>query len=177
MRGILASWPLGLLPLIVAVVLSARFGSIVDLQITEALQDLGELESALGLYKARHGDFPSETSGLAALTGQGGPLVYVPKDPWGNAYLYRHAAGTSSYLVYSAGLNHSDDGGLDDDVIPGPKTYPCADYGVNCPPPALGAFAWIALGLGVLSLGVGIARAFPALIGLMRPADKRSSGP
>jgi len=160
-RRILAFWPLGLVPLVVAVVLTASVSSRVDLEITAALQDLSELDSALGAYKVRHGHLPSEADGLAALTGsKGGPLVYIPRDPWGNSYIYHHKAGTNSYLLYSAGLNHRDDAGLCDDVILAPKTYLCADYGLNCPPRQFQVLTWIAAGLAVLSLAVGIRSRF-----------------
>jgi general secretion pathway protein G len=158
MRRLLDFWPLGVVPLLVAVVLVMRFANIVDLKITKAQADLSTLESALSIYKSKHGDFPSKPEGLVGLTGNGEPLLYLPKDPWGNSYLYDHVAGTDSYVLYSAGVDHRDEGGQGDDVILGPKHYRCADYGVNCPPTAGQVGAWIALVLALFSLIVGLVR-------------------
>ena len=173
MRRVFAFWPLGFVPFVVTVLLVARFSFIVDLKITKAQTDLDSIGTALGIYRAKHGDFPNEADGLAELTRDNGPLYRVSRDPWGNSYLYRHKAGTDSYLLYSPGVNHRDDGGSGDDVILGPKTYCCSDYGVNCPPTASQIGAWIAVALAVFSLVVGITRLFLAA---MRP-DSHGSGP
>lgn len=174
MARVLAFWPLGLVPLLVAAVLEVLFGRIVDLKITKAQQDLGSIETALGMYKAKHGDFPSEADGLAALTGPGGPLFRLSKDPWGNDYLYRRVAGVHSYLLYSPGVNHLDEGGLGDDVILGPKKYRCSDYGVNCPRTAGQLGALIALLLASISLVVGAVRMGLKLSRLVRRPNHRS---
>jgi type II secretion system protein G len=163
MRRVFAFWPLGFVPFVVALVLVARFGSIVDLKITKAQADLGSIDTALDIYKSKHGDFPNEADGLAELTRDNWPLYRVSQDPWGNSYLYRHTAGTDSYLLYSPGVDHRDGGGSGDDVILGSKTYRCSDYGVNCPPTASQVGAWIALALAVFSLVVGITRLFRPL--------------
>jgi Type II secretion system (T2SS), protein G len=176
-RRILAFWPLGLLPAVATLILTTGLGSIVALNISKALTDLTALDAALHDYKSRHGDFPGERDGLTALTGAGEPLVHIAKDPWGNTYLYRHAAGTDSYLVYSPGVNHRDDGGLGDDVILGPKKYRCADYGVNCVPDTAHLFGWIAFVLAGLSLAVGIIRRSATLSRLARLPNNRWRGP
>ena len=151
------------MPLLVVVVVQVRFGTIQDLKVTKAEADLDALETALHMYKSKHGGFPLETEGLAALTGDGEPLLRVSKDPWGNSYLYHQVAGTDSYALYSPGLDDRDNGGEGDDVILGPKQYRCVDYGVNCPPTAGQISAWTALVLAVFCLGVGLTRAFAAL--------------
>lgn len=157
-----------MLPAVITVVLTTGVGSIVDLNITKALTDLNTLDTALHTYKSRHGDFPGEPDWLVALTGTGEPLAHIAKDPWGNSYMYRHAAGTNSYLVYSPGLDHRDDGGLGDDVILGPKKYRCADYGVNCAPETAHVFRGIVFALAGLSLAVGVIRRSAALCRLVR---------
>jgi hypothetical protein len=176
-RRILAFWPLGLLPAVATVVLTTGVGSIVDLNITKALADLKALDTALHTYKSRHGDFPVEGDGLAALTDARGPLAHIAKDPWGNPYMYRHASGTNSYLVYSPGVDHRDDGGLGDDVILGPKKYRCADYGVNCAPEAARVFRGIVFALAGLSLAVGVIRRAAALSRSVRLPNNRWRGP
>lgn len=168
MRRILAFWPLGLLPAVATLVLTTGVGSIVDLNITKALADLNALDTALHTYKSRHGDFPRERDWFAVLTDTGEPLAHIARDPWGNSYMYRHAAGTNSYLVYSPGLDHRDDGGLGDDVILAPKKYRCADYGVNCALETARVFRGIVFALAGLSLAVGIIRRSAALCRLAR---------
>ena len=163
MRRVLAFWPFGFVPFVVTLVLIARFGSIVDLKITKAQADLESIGTALEFYKSKHGDLPNEADGLAELTRDDWPLDHISQDPWGNSYLYRHTTGTDSYLLYSPGVDHRDDGGSGDDVILGSKTYRCSDYGVNCPPTAGQVGAWISLALAVLSVVVGITRLFLAL--------------
>ena len=173
MRRLLAFWPLGLLPLVATLVLNLRFGSIIDLKITQAQRDLNGLDLALHAYRSKHGNFPSESEGLAALSGAEGSLVHIPRDPWGNPYLYHRRVGANSYLVYSPGLNHADDGGSGDDVVLAPKKYRCADYGVNCAPTVLQMGAWIAFALAGLSLAVGItARSSTLARGLRRPNNR-----
>jgi len=176
MRRLLAFWPLGILPLAVAAALVAVFGSDVDLKITQAQQDLSVLDTALHIYKSRHGDFPSEADGLVTLTGNGELLQYLTKDPWGNSYVYRHRAGTDSYFVYSLGLDHRDERGAGDDVILSSKDYRCADYGVNCPPTVGQMGAWAVLALAVASLTVGVVRTGAALSHLRWP-NNRWKGP
>jgi hypothetical protein len=172
MRRLLTFWPIGILPLAVAAALAAIFGSSVDLKITQAQQDLSVLDTALHIYKSRHGDFPSEADGLATLTGDGGPLQYPAKDPWGNSYVYRHRVGTDSYFVYSLGLDHRDDRGAGDDVVLSSKSYRCTDYGVNCPPTVGQVGAWAVLALAVASLVVGVVRTGAALSHPRRPNNR-----
>jgi hypothetical protein len=177
MRRILAFWPLGLLPLLVGLMLNVRFSSIFDLKITLAQDDLSALDLALHAYKSKHGDFPSEAQGLAALSGADGSLAYLPRDPWGNSYVYRRREGANAYLVYSPGLNHTDDGGSGDDVILGPKRYRCVDYGVDCAPTVLQTAVWIAFALAGLSVAVGLTKGSSARARLLRPPDDRRRGP
>jgi hypothetical protein len=176
MRRLIALWPLGLLPLAVIVVLTTRVGSSADLRISQAQRDLSVLDHALHAYKCKHGDFPNEADGLAALNGQGGEVARIAKDPWGNAYLYRHAAGAKTYLVYSPGRDHRDDAGSGDDVILGHKNYRCVGYGLNCAPASLQVVAWMALALAGLSLAVGIISAGVVLVRLVRRPTRRWRG-
>jgi general secretion pathway protein G len=68
---------------------------------TRALQDLKTFETALDQYAAENGDPPSTQQGLQALRTKpstppvprnwNGPYVKsIPKDPWGNEYVYRY---------------------------------------------------------------------------------------
>ena len=156
LSGLLRFWPLVLLASLAVAIYSA--GPIDDLKIMQAQDDLGSIETALAVYRAKHGRLPSQTEGLGALTGPGEPLEHLGKDPWLNAYVYRHAPGTDTYFIYSPGLNHIDEGGSGDDVIVGEKSYRCADYGINCPPSPRRMTSLGALALAVLSLCVGLVR-------------------
>lgn len=65
-----------------------------------AKQDIGAIVAALKLYKLDSGRYPDQSQGLQALVGSSagnqGPatnnnrsyLERLPKDPWGNPYLY-----------------------------------------------------------------------------------------
>jgi len=57
---------------------------------TKARVQMETLETALKLYKLDNGVYPTTEQGLQALVNQGGYLEKgkVPKDPWGNEYVY-----------------------------------------------------------------------------------------
>lgn len=72
-------------------------------RVTKAVNDIKALESALNMYKLENGNYPTTDQGLQALVEKpelepipnnwspGGYLstTTVPKDPWGNDYIYR----------------------------------------------------------------------------------------
>ncbi len=67
---------------------------------TKAIVDIKAIETALNLYKIDNGGYPSTEQGLNALVEKpssgeipprwkdGGYLPKLPKDPWGNQYIY-----------------------------------------------------------------------------------------
>ena len=72
------------------------------------------LEGQIDIFEQDCGRFPSKDEGLAALVTQPanapkwkGPYIKrgVPKDPWGNDYVYTYpgAHNTNSYDLYSLG--------------------------------------------------------------------------
>ena len=75
-----------------------------DARITKAKQDIRALESALNLYKLDNFVYPSTDQGLEALvTKPGGTpepknwkryMDRLPKDPWGEPYLYLETDGS-----------------------------------------------------------------------------------
>ena len=75
-----------------------------DARITKAKQDIRALESALNLYKLDNFVYPSTDQGLEALvTKPGGTpepknwkryMDRLPKDPWGEPYLYIENEGS-----------------------------------------------------------------------------------
>ena len=73
------------------------------------------------------GRYPSEDEGLSALIippigteeSWGGPYLNnntLPKDPWGNLYVYRNPQELHCYVIYSLGPNATDDAGSEDDI-------------------------------------------------------------
>ena len=118
--GILAS---RIVPMILGRVDEAKF--------TDAKMDIQALETALKLYKLDNGDFPTTEQGLNALvappeTGKlaknwkdGGYIEKgrVPKDPWGNEYVYLAPGINGPYDLMSYGGDGEQGGeGNDKDV-------------------------------------------------------------
>ena len=74
-----------------------------EARITKARQDIRAIESALNLYKLDNFVYPTTDQGLDALVAKpaGSPepknwkryLPRLPKDPWGNAYVYLDSGG------------------------------------------------------------------------------------
>ena len=73
---------------------------------------------ALVEHRRSHGTYPSETESLAALLKPPNTLPYIPKDPWGNDYIYTvPASGTCKPLVKSLGADGKPGGsGYDADI-------------------------------------------------------------
>ncbi len=62
-----------------------------EAKVVAAKQDINSLVAALKLYKLDNGRYPEQDKGLQALVGGQGAKSYLermPKDPWGNEYLY-----------------------------------------------------------------------------------------
>lgn len=92
-------------------------------QLTAARADVTVLLTALNAYRLDNGKFPSTEEGLQALLIQPGgadnwkgPYVKeIPKDPWGNPYIYRSPGvkNAKSVDVWSFGPDRRDGGGDD----------------------------------------------------------------
>ncbi|HIP53146.1 MAG TPA: type II secretion system protein GspG [Chromatiales bacterium] len=94
-------------------------------RITKARQDIRALEAALNLYKLDNFSYPSTDQGLEALVSKpagtpeaknwkaGGYLDRLPKDPWGNPYLYLNPGAHGAIDIYSMGPEQQTD---DDDI-------------------------------------------------------------
>jgi len=82
-------------------------------RIVKAEQDIRALESALSLYRLDNFRYPTTEEGLAALvsgravnqTGKSGYLSRIPKDPWGNEYLYLQPGQHGEIDVYTLGAD------------------------------------------------------------------------
>ena len=95
-------------------------------RITAARTDIANLEVSLDVFEVDTGRYPAMEEGLLALLEQPGDLKgwhgpylkrnFLPKDPWGNPYVYKCPGdhNTSDYDLYSFGPNGQEGG--DDDI-------------------------------------------------------------
>lgn len=102
--------------LLAAIVAPNVIGRVDDAQITRAKADIGQIESALKFYRLDNFAYPSSEQGLEALVTKpndpnvknwktGGYLDRVPKDPWGNPYLYLNPGNNGEIDVYTLGAD------------------------------------------------------------------------
>ncbi len=128
------------------------------------------LVNAVNRFQVDAHRYPGTDEGLAVLVAKpdNAPagwrpyLRRLPKDAWGNAYLYRlEAHQGEAFMLYSKGADGRDDRGLHDDIVNWDKDYPCglirpcptACEMVKLPAIVLGLLAWLALiGLVVFRL-------------------------
>ena len=86
---------------------------------TAAIADISNIELTLDAFEVDNGRFPTTEEGLSALLeqpanadGWRGPYLKkgMPKDPWGNIYLYRQPGqhNTNGYDLYSFGPDGQD---------------------------------------------------------------------
>ncbi len=81
---------------------------------------ISELGSGLDLYHLEVGRYPSSSEGLQALVeappsveNWHGPYLKkskVPKDPWGNDYMYQYPGEHGPYDLYSYGADNAEGG-------------------------------------------------------------------
>ena len=86
-----------------------------EARVIKARQDIRAMESALQLYRLDNFSYPTTDQGLQALVTKpagspepknwkdGGYMDRLPKDPWGNPYLYLNPGSRSSIDLYSGG--------------------------------------------------------------------------
>jgi general secretion pathway protein G len=95
-------------------------------KITGARTDIANIETSLDAFEIDCGRYPSTEEGLrallelpAALAGWQGPYLKrgIPKDPWGNLYMYRCPGqhNTDGCDLYSFGPDGQEGGGNDID--------------------------------------------------------------
>jgi general secretion pathway protein G len=93
-------------------------------RITAARTQIAQLEVALDAFEIDIGRYPSSSDGLKALVekpsdAEGWQQPYlkrdVPKDPWGNEYVYRYPGqyNEEGYDLYSFGPDRKQGGGDD----------------------------------------------------------------
>lgn len=120
-----------ILSLLAAVVAPRLIGRTDDAKIAAAKQQLSNLETALKLFKIDNGFYPSTEQGLEALVKKpsvgrdapnfrvGGYLEKqeVPKDPWGNPFVYISPGLHGDYDLMSYGGDGVEGGeGVDADL-------------------------------------------------------------
>jgi general secretion pathway protein G len=102
--------------LLAAVVTQQLFGNLDRARVSKAKQDIRELETSLGIYKLDNFRVPSTEQGLQALVTkpddpamtnwrEGGYVMRLSKDPWGNAYKYESPGQHGEYDLYTLGAD------------------------------------------------------------------------
>jgi general secretion pathway protein G len=79
-----------------------------------ARMDIGAIHNGLKVYYAKKGRFPDTATGLQALV-EARTLEQLPKDPWGNAYVYMNEGGKPLVTSYG-GDGVSGGEGVDADI-------------------------------------------------------------
>jgi general secretion pathway protein G len=115
--------------ILAAIVVPKLVGRSEEAREAAARGDLATFRTALGTYEVDNGRFPTSEQGLAALVFKPatapepkkwkGPYIdrnEVPKDPWGNdyVYLYPGSRNQNSFDLFSAGADGQP--GTNDDI-------------------------------------------------------------
>ncbi len=110
---------LGILGALIVPNIMGRTG---EARITAAKSDLRAIGNALNLYRLDNFNYPSTDQGLEALVTKPGGfpeaknwnpdgyLARLPKDPWGNDYLYLSPGSHGPYDLYSHGSDGREGG-------------------------------------------------------------------
>ena len=95
-------------------------------RLTKAQNDIASLEAALNLYKLDNYNYPDTDQGLEALTSppdnaaqwkEGGYIDRLPKDPWGQDYLYLFPGENGTIDVFTYGADRRPGGtGMNADI-------------------------------------------------------------
>lgn len=108
-----------ILGILAAIIAPRIVGRIDEARVTEARVQIMNFETALKLYKLDNGAYPSTEQGLEALVSrptvgkaapnwrEGGYLEKrsVPRDPWGNLYIYASPGQGGDYDIISYGAD------------------------------------------------------------------------
>ena len=113
-----------ILAILAAVVVPKVTGRSEDARKAAAQTDIAQLDAALDQFEMSAGRFPTNDEGLGALVAPPGdvkewkgPYIKkgVPKDPWGNPYVYRYPGtmNPTGYDLLSMGTDGREGGGDD----------------------------------------------------------------
>ena len=100
--------------ILAAIVAPNVIGRVDDAQITKAHAEISNIESALKFYRLDNFAYPTTEQGLDALVTKpsdpniknwnaGGYLDRLPRDPWGNTYLYLNPGNNGEIDIYTLG--------------------------------------------------------------------------
>jgi general secretion pathway protein G len=103
-----------ILGILAAIVAPNVIGRIDQAQVTRVQSDLRGIENALKFYRLDNFSYPTSEQGLEALVTKpadpnirnwkpGGYLERMPRDPWGNPYLYLNPGNHGEIDVYTLG--------------------------------------------------------------------------
>lgn len=108
--------------LLAGIVVPRLMGRTEEARRTKAAVQIKNLQTALDLYKLDNGMYPSTEQGLDALVEkpavgdipknwkEGGYIDKIPKDPWGNPYVYISPGVHGEYDLYSYGADGEEGG-------------------------------------------------------------------
>ena len=114
--------------LFVALIGPKMYGLVGESRKTVCKQQIEAFSSALKMYKTDTTKYPTQEQGLEALVTQPqglnnwkGPYLkkaFIPKDPWGNNYVYTYPGEQGDYDMVSYGADGNSGGdGEDKDVL------------------------------------------------------------
>jgi len=100
--------------ILAAIVAPNVIGRVDDAQVTKAKAEISTIENAFKFYRLDNFSYPSTEQGVEALVTQpndptirnwkpGGYLDRLPKDPWGNPYLYLNPGNNGEIDIYTLG--------------------------------------------------------------------------
>ncbi|HQT96551.1 MAG TPA: type II secretion system major pseudopilin GspG [Thermodesulfobacteriota bacterium] len=106
-----------ILGLLAALVVPKLIGRTEEAKKTQARVQIRNIEQALGLFKLDNGFYPATDQGIEALIRipdagripnnyrKGGYMDRLPKDPWGNPYVYVSPGAHGDYDISSLGAD------------------------------------------------------------------------
>lgn len=114
--------------ILAAIVAPNVIGRVDDAQITKAKAEISNIENAMKFYRLDNFAYPTSEQGLDALVTKpadpnvknwkaGGYLSRVPRDPWGNPYLYLNPGNHGEIDIYTLGADGTPGGeGINADI-------------------------------------------------------------
>lgn len=98
--------------LLAALVGPKFFGQVDRARQQDAQAQIELFGQALDMYRLEHHKYPASDAGLAAI--QGYLKKKIPKDPWGNEYVYRSPGEHGEYDLISFGADGAEGGSEND---------------------------------------------------------------
>lgn len=114
--------------ILAAIVAPNVIGRVDDAQIIKAKADISNIENAMKFYRLDNFAYPTTEQGIDALVSKptdpsirnwkaGGYIDRLPKDPWGNPYLYLNPGNNGEIDIYTLGADGNPGGdGLNADI-------------------------------------------------------------